>query len=123
MAERSEMDLILGKEHTMVASARTIGLTALVVAAVTTALICFVIPGCSQIQDNSPISFSNSRGPRPLGLACSTDGSIAYVTDGRNVHRYAAADAAPAWQCILSEGERLEIAAQHDPREQPPEAQ
>jgi hypothetical protein len=45
---------------------------------------------------------------------------VAYVTDGRNVYRYERNVAGPAesWQCILSQGERLEMAIQHDPREQ-----
>jgi hypothetical protein len=52
------------------------------------------------------------------------DGSIAYVTDGRNVYRYVGVSGdSPTWQCILSQAERLDIATQHDPREQPPEAQ
>jgi hypothetical protein len=76
-------------------------------------------PGCEQNQDNSPISVSNSQGRAVLSLACSTDGSVAYVTDGRNVYRYEHRPAgAAAWECILSQGERLEMAVRHDPREQ-----
>jgi len=80
-----------------------------------------IIPGCMQNQDNSPISVSNSQGRVVLSLACSTDGSVAYVTDGRNVYRYERGPAGPAaWECILSQGERLEMAVRHDPREQQP---
>jgi hypothetical protein len=47
---------------------------------------------------------------------------VAYVTDGRNVYRYERRAAGPAaWECILSQGERLEMAVRHDPREQQPE--
>ncbi|MEN6578292.1 MAG: hypothetical protein ABFD90_18250, partial [Phycisphaerales bacterium] len=40
----------------------------------------------------------------------------------RNVYRYDhnASDVAESWECILSQGERLEMAIEHDPREQPP---
>lgn len=78
------------------------------------------IPGCiDQVQDNSPISISNSQGRPALSVTCSEDGSIAYVTDGRNVYRYHrnASGAAESWECILSQGQRLEMAAKHDPRE------
>jgi hypothetical protein len=77
--------------------------------------------GCTQNQDNSPISISNSQG-RLLSVAYSTDGSVAYLTDGRNVYRYDRNAAGPAqlWQCILSQAERLDIAVQHDAREQQP---
>jgi hypothetical protein len=78
------------------------------------------MPGCSQNQDNSPISVSNSQGRPSLYVVCSTDGSVAYVTDGRNVYRYdRATGQGQSWQCILSQGERLEMAVQHDSREQP----
>jgi hypothetical protein len=92
-------------------------------AAVTAALLSLIIPGCTQNQDNSPISISNSQGRPSLYVACSTDGAIAYLTDGRNVYRYQH-DAVPAesWACILSQGERLEMAIQHDPCEPQPTA-
>jgi hypothetical protein len=82
------------------------------------------IPGCiDQVQDNSPISISNSQGRPALSVTCSVDGSIAYVTDGRNVYRYDrnASGAAESWECILSQGRRLEMAAKHDPREPLPQ--
>jgi hypothetical protein len=55
-------------------------------------------------------------------MACSTDGAVAYVTDGRNVYRYERRGVAGTefWQCILSQSERLEMAVQHDPNEQQP---
>ncbi len=101
----------------MARSAGTIGLMALA-AAVTALLAPLGIPGCSQNQNNSPISISQGRAA--LSVACSTDGTVAYVTDGRNVYRYdrAATGQAGLWQCILSQGERLDMAIQHDPREQ-----
>jgi len=79
-----------------------------------------VISGCTANQDNSPISISQGR--LALSVACSTDGSLAYVTDGRNVYRYASPSSGQpqSWQCILSQAERLDIALQHDPREQQP---
>ncbi|MBN1505795.1 MAG: hypothetical protein JW955_03060 [Sedimentisphaerales bacterium] len=101
----------------MARSTRSAGLIALAVA-ITAILVSFVIPGCTQNQENSPISVSNSQGRLALSVACSTDGSIAYVTDGRNVYRYNASGQPQPWQCILSESERLEMAVQHDPREQ-----
>ncbi len=104
----------------MVPSIRTMGFIALAAsaAAILTAL---TIPGCAQHQNNSPISVPNSPGRAALSLACSTDGSVAYVTDGRNVCRYERRPAGPAaWECILSQGERLEMAVRHDPREQEP---
>jgi hypothetical protein len=101
----------------MVRSAGTIGFMALMAAA-TAVLVFVIIPGCSQNQDNSPISISSGRAA--LSVTCSTDGSIAYVTDGRNVYRYerGTAGQAESWRCILSQGERLEMAIQHDPREE-----
>jgi hypothetical protein len=81
----------------------------------------FIVPGClRQNQDNSPISINNSTGRPMLSVTCSQDGSIAYVADGRNIYRYDrdASGAGPAWECILSHGQRLETAAKHDPREQ-----
>ncbi len=103
----------------MARPARTIGLVALMVA-ITVVLVSLIIPGCTQNQDNSPISISNSQGRLVLSVACSTDGSVAYVTDGRNVYRYASPSSGQpqSWQCILSQAERLEMAVQHDPREQ-----
>ena len=103
----------------MARSAKSVGLIVLT-ATITAVLISVVIPGCTQNQDNSPISISHSQGRLALSVACSTDGSVAYVTDGRNVYRYASssADQAQSWQCILSQGERLEMAARHDPNEQ-----
>jgi hypothetical protein len=73
-------------------------------AAITAILACLIIPGCTQNQDNSPISISNSQGRLALSVACNTDGSVAYVTDGRNVYRYAGASSSQpqSWQCILS---------------------
>jgi hypothetical protein len=101
-------------------SAKTIGWTALI-AGLTAALLSLVIPGCvDQNQDNSPISINNSQGRLVLSVACNTDGSVAYVTDGRNVYRYDRNGSGAGWECILSQNERLEMAAQHDPREQPP---
>ncbi len=103
----------------MARSARTVGLIVLI-AAITAISVSLIISGCTQNQDNSPISISQGR--LALSVACSTDGSVAYLTDGRNVYRYDRSAAAPAqsWQCILSQGERLDIAVQHDPREQQP---
>jgi len=99
---------------------RTIGFMTLT-AAVTATLLSLITPGCTQNQDNSPISISNSQGRPSLYMACSTDGSIAYVTDGRNVYRYQRASGpGESWACILSQSERLEMAVQHDPREQQP---
>jgi hypothetical protein len=92
------------------------------VSVATAALVIFVVPGCwHQNQDNSPITVNNSAGRLMLSVACSTDGSVAYVTDGRNVYRYdrSASGRAESWQCILSQGERLEMAVERDPREQP----
>jgi hypothetical protein len=102
----------------MARSAKSVGVVALT-AAITTVLASLVIPGCTQNQDNSPISISNSQGRLILSVACSTDGSVAYVTDGRNVYRYASSSAGQlqSWQCILSQAERLEIAVRHDPNE------
>lgn len=105
----------------MTRSIRTMGFVALA-AAVPAMVTALIIPGCMQNQDNSPISVSNAQGRAALLLACSTDGSVAYVTDGRNVYRYERGPAGPAaWGCILSQGERLEMAVRHDPREQQPE--
>lgn len=92
------------------------GLVALA-AAITAVLAFLIIPGCNQNQDNSPISITNVQGRSVLSVACSTDGSVAYVTDGRNVYRYNASGQPQAWQCILSQSERLDMATQHDPRE------
>ncbi len=104
----------------MTRSIRTMGFIVLA-AAVLVVLSALIIPGCMQNQDNSPISVSNAQGRAALSLACSTDGSVAYVTDGRNVYRYEHRPAGPAaWECILSQGERLEMAVRHDPREQQP---
>lgn len=102
----------------MASSARTTGLIALT-AALTAALIGLIIPGCNQNQDNSPISITNSQGRQTLSVACSTDGSVAYVTDGRNVYRYNhdRAGQTDSWQCVLSQGERLKMAVHHDPNE------
>ncbi len=101
----------------MARSAKSVGLVILI-ATVTAVLMSLVIPGCTQNQSNSPISISQGR--VALSVACSTDGSVAYVTDGRNVYRYAssAAGQAQSWQCILSQAERLKMAIQHDPNEQ-----
>ena len=96
----------------------TIGLIALT-AAITAVLAFLIIPGCQQDQNNSPISVSNWQGRAVLSVACSTDGSVAYVTDGRNVYRFNASGQ-PNWQCILSQKERLEMAIQHDPDEKQP---
>jgi hypothetical protein len=87
-------------------------------------LVSLTMSGCiDQVQDNSPISISNSQGRPALSVTCSVDGSIAYVTDGRNVYRYDrnASGAAESWECILSHGQRLEMAAKHDPREPLPQ--
>jgi hypothetical protein len=86
----------------------------------TAVLIPLTLPGCTQNQDNSPISVSSFQGRPALSVACNTDGSVAYVTDGRNIYRYERRTPGPAgsWECILSQGERLEMAVQHDPREQ-----
>jgi hypothetical protein len=44
---------------------------------------------------------------------------VVYVSDGRNIYRYERRLAGQAtWECLLSQGERLEMAVQHDPREQ-----
>ena len=91
------------------------------VSAMTAVLVMFVVPGCfRQNQDNSPISINNSTGRPMLSVTCSQDGSIAYVADGRNIYRYERHPAEPGgrWECILSYGERLELAAEHDSREQ-----
>lgn len=102
---------------------RFIGVAAGVVVVVI--LTCAAIPGCfRQNQDNSPISINNSQGRPMLSVTCSQDGSIAYVADGRNVYRYDrnASGNGESWVCILSHGQRLEMAAKHDPREPlPPE--
>jgi hypothetical protein len=103
----------------MARSARTIGLIALT-AAITAMLVFLITPGCTQNQENSPISISNSQGRLVLSVACSTDGAVAYVTDGRNVYRYSASGQPRPWQCILSQSERLEMATQHDPNEKQP---
>ncbi len=89
-------------------------------ATLTAILLAFVIPGCTQNQDNSPIAITNSEGRRALSVACSTDGSVAYLTDGRNVYRYDQTATADRWRCILSYTQRLEMAHQHDPREEAP---
>jgi len=104
----------------MARSARSIGLIVLT-ATITAVLVSLIIPGCTQNQENSPISVSNSQGRLVLSVTCSTDGSVAYVTDGRNVYRYelGSAGQANSWQCILSQGERLKMAVRHDPNEQP----
>jgi len=91
-------------------------ITALVAAVVAS----LTVPGCiDQVQDNSPISINNSQGRPALSVTCNQDGSIAYVTDGRNVYRYDrnASGAVESWECILSQGQRLEMAVKHDPRE------
>ena len=102
----------------MVRLGRTAGLVAFTAAA-TTILTALAVPGCMQNQDNAPITVSHSQG-RALAIACSTDGAVAYVTDGRNIYRYERRPSGPpaSWECILSQGERLDLAAQHDPREQ-----
>lgn len=89
-------------------------------ATITPAFVSLVIPGCTANQDNSPISISNSQSRLVLSVACNTDGSVAYVTDGRNVYCYASPSPSEpqSWQCILSQAERLEVAMQHDSREQ-----
>jgi|GEM_PF-6166399 len=90
------------------------------VSAMMAVLLVFVVPGCfRQNQDNSPISINNSAGRPVLSVTCSQDGSIAYVADGRNVYRYDrdTSGAGPSWECILSQGQRLEMAAKHDSRE------
>jgi hypothetical protein len=100
---------------------RSVGLT-VVTAVLVVVLASFAIPGCvDQNQDNSPISVNNTPGRPMLSVTCSQDGSVAYVTDGRNVYRYDrnAAGTGESWECILSHGRRLEMAAKHDPREQP----
>lgn len=102
-------------------TARTMTLVAL--AAVAMAILTpFVMPGCAptQNQDNSPISISNVQGRPALAVTCSTDGSVAYLTDGRNVYRYERRPTGQtsSWECILSQGERQEMAVRHDPREQ-----
>jgi len=53
------------------------------------------------------------------------DGSVAYVTNGRNVYRYErqASDHVAAWRCILSHVERVELADCHDSREERPSPQ
>jgi hypothetical protein len=92
-----------------------------VAAVVAVVVASLAIPGCvDQNQDNSPISINNSSGRPALSVTCSQDGSIAYVTDGRNVYRYErlAPGEGASWECILSYGQRLEMAAKHDPREQ-----
>jgi len=103
----------------MARSAKSVGLMVLT-AAITAVLVSLVIPGCTQNQENSPISISNSQGRLALSVACSADGSTACVTDGRNVYRYERnpAGQTDAWQCILSQAERLDMAIQHDPNEQ-----
>jgi hypothetical protein len=88
--------------------------------AITAVLVSLVIPGCTANQDNSPISISNSQGRLVLSVACNTNGSVAYVTDGRNVYRYNASGQPQSWQCILSQAERLEMATQRDPRKEQP---
>jgi hypothetical protein len=113
------MKSVPGKEGIMARSARTIGLIALT-AAITAVLVTLVIPGCTANQDNSPISISNSQGRLVLSVACNTDGFVAYVTDGRNTYRYERNLSARtgSWECILSQAERLDMAVQHDPREE-----
>jgi hypothetical protein len=105
----------------MTPSVKTAGLMAFTAAA-TAVLLALITPGCTQNQENSPISISHAQGRPALSIACSTDGATAYVADGRNVYCYQRNPAGPAgsWECILSQGERLELALQHDPREQPP---
>jgi len=103
----------------MARPARSTGLIVLI-AAITAVLVSLVIPGCTQNQASSPISISQGR--LALSVACSTGGSVTYLTDGRNVYRYASASSAQAqpWQCILSQAERLDMAIQHNAREQQP---
>jgi hypothetical protein len=105
----------------MARSARSIGFIVLT-ATITAVLVSLIIPGCTQNQNNSPISISNSQGRLVLSLACNTDGSVADVTDGRNVYRYDrnSVGQTDSWQCVLSQGERLEMAVQHDPNEKQP---
>jgi hypothetical protein len=100
--------------------AQTVGLLA-TAAAAGAVLLSLVVPGCTQNQDNSPISINNSQGRPSLSVACSMDGSIAYVTDGRNVYRYdrGAGGQTESWKCILSQGQRQDLAIQYDSREQP----
>jgi len=114
------MNLLFGKENTMASSPHTLGLIILLTVTTTVILLSCIVPGCTQNQDNSPVNVVTSQGRRLLSVACSTDGSVAYLTDGRNVYRYAAAAGAePAWQCILSQTQRLQMAAQYDPCEAP----
>jgi len=90
------------------------------VSIVIAALLVFIVPGCfRQNQDNSPISINNSQGRPMLSVTCSQDGSIVYVADGRNIYRYDrnAPESGESWECILSQGQRLEMAAKRDPRE------
>jgi alkylated DNA repair dioxygenase AlkB len=103
---------------------KTTGLVAVNVT-ITAVLVGFIIPGCTQNQDNSPISITNSQGRPSLSVTCSMDGSVAYVTDGRNVYRYErqAPDHVETWRCILSHVERLELANRHDSREELPSPQ
>jgi len=99
----------------------TVGL-ALGAALAALVVVFLTLPGCfRQNQDNSPISINNSQGRLVLSVSCNTDGSVAYVTDGRNVYRYArnVPGDRGSWECILSQGQRLEMATKYDPREQP----
>jgi len=113
-------NLLVGKEDSMTSSPRSLALTILLAVTTVVILLSVVVPGCTQMQDNSPISITNSQGRRLLSVTCNTDGSVAYVTDGRNVYRYAAAaEGEPAWQCILSQTQRLQMAGQYDPCEAP----
>lgn len=113
------MNLLFGKEDTMASSRRSLGLAVLLTSVTTAILLSCIVPGCTQNQDNSPVNVVTSQGRRALSVTCSTDGSVAYLTDGRNVYRYAASGAEPAWQCILSQTQRLQMAAQYDPCEAP----
>jgi len=83
-------------------------------AGATAILIFAAMAGCQPNQNNSPISINNSRSRPSLSVACSTDGAVAYVTDGRNVFRYdrTPVGQASVWQCILTETERQDLAMQ-----------
>jgi len=104
----------------MTSYGRTITVAVSVVGVLAALLAFGIVPGCTQMQDNSPISIRNVSDLPSLSVTCSDDGSVAYVTDGRNVYRYAATAGDPSWQCILSNGQRLRLAHQYDPCEPSP---
>ena len=89
-------------------------------AILTAIVLASLLPGCTQNQENSPISINNSEGRLLLSVTCSADGAVAYATDGRNVYRYDRAATTEPWHCILSHTERLELAHRYDPREASP---